>query len=57
MYIYAAVNTSGLTFSLPRYDEDEPASLEITMTGQLDTTRSDLDQLFKIEDEFGITDI
>lgn len=57
MVIYAAVNTSGLSFSMPRYDADEPSILEVTMTGQLDTTRSDLDQLFKITDEFGITDI
>ncbi len=57
MYIYAAVNSGGLSFSLPRYDADEPSILEVTMSGQLDTARSDLDQLFKIEDEFGITDI
>lgn len=57
MTIYAAVNTSGLTFSLPRYDADDIAVQEITMTGQLDVTRSDLDQLFKIEDQYGIADI
>ena len=57
MTIYAAVNSSGLSFSLPRYDADEPSVLEVTMTGQLDTTRTDLDQLFKITDQYGITDI
>jgi len=57
MYIYAAVNSSGLTFSLPRYDADEPSILEVVMTGQLDTDRAAQDQLFKIVDEFGITDI
>jgi hypothetical protein len=57
MVIYAGVNTAGLSFSLPRYDSDEPSILECTITGQLDTTRTDLDQLFKITDEFGITDI
>lgn len=55
--LYAAVNTSGLTFSFPRYDVDEPAVLEVTMTGQLDTTRTDLDQLLKIEDQYATTDI
>lgn len=57
MTVYAAVNTSGLSFSLPRYDSDEPSVLEVTMTGQLDTTRSELDKLFSISDSFGITDI
>lgn len=57
MTIYAAVNTSGLSFSLPRYDSDEPSILEVTMTGQLDTSRSELDKLFSISDSFGITDI
>lgn len=57
MIIYAAVNTSGLNFSMPRYDSDEPSILEVVMTGQLDTGRSDLDQLFKITDQFGTTDI
>ena len=57
MTIYAAVNSGGLSFSLPRYDSDEPRVLEVTMTGQLDTTRTDLDQLFSISDSFGIADI
>jgi len=55
--IYAATATSGLSFSLPRYDEDEPNSLEVQMEGQLDTTRSTMDQLFTIIDEFGTEDI
>lgn len=55
--LYAAVNTSGLTFSFPRYDADEPAVLEVTMTGQLDTTRTDLDQLLKIEDQYAVSNI
>ena len=57
MTIYAAVNTSGLSFSLPRYDSDEPSVLEVTMTGQLDTSRTELDKLFSITDQFGVTDI
>jgi len=57
MTVYAAVNTSGLSFSLPRYDSDEPSVLEVTMTGQLDTTRSELDKLFSISDSFGVADI
>ncbi|MBA4274022.1 MAG: hypothetical protein C0436_00050 [Alphaproteobacteria bacterium] len=55
--IYSAATTSGLTFTMPRYDADEPDALEVVMEGQLDTTRSDLDMLFKIEDEVNITDI
>jgi len=53
VYIYAAVNTNGLSFSLPRYDEDEPSALEVQMSGQLDTSRTSMDQLFSIVDEFG----
>ena len=55
--IYAATATSGLSFSLPRYDEDEPNALEVVLEGQLDTSRSSMDQLFSIVDEFGTTDI
>lgn len=55
--IYSAATTSGLTFTMPRYDADEPDALEVTMEGQLDTTRSDLDMLFKIEDEVNLVDI
>lgn len=54
MTIYAAVNSGGLSFSLPRYDADEPSILEVTMAGQLDTDRSDLDKLFSISDSFGV---
>lgn len=57
MTIHAATNTSGLNFSLPRYDADEPSILEVTMTGQLDTTLTDMAQLFTLTDEFGVTDI
>jgi hypothetical protein len=57
MTIYAAVNTAGLNFSLPRYDADDISTLEVTMEGQLDTTRSDLDQLFSIVDQYGATGI
>ena len=49
--IYSAINEGGLSLAFPRYDEDDITTLEITLTGQLDTTRSDLDQLLKITDE------
>ena len=55
--IYAAVNSNGFSFPLPRYDEDEPATLECVMTGQLDVSRTNLDQLFRIEDEYGVDGI
>jgi hypothetical protein len=57
MFLYSAVNTNGLSFPLPRFDEDEPASMEVVMEGQLDKDRVALDQLFKIEDEVFIEDI
>ena len=49
--IYAAVNEAGLSLSFPRYDADDIQALEVSLTGQLDVTRSDLDQLLKITDE------
>ncbi len=49
--IYSAVNEAGLSLSFPRYDADDISALEVTLTGNLDTTRSDLDQLLKITDE------
>jgi hypothetical protein len=57
MTIYAAVNTAGLTFTLPRYDADDISTLDVTMEGQLDTTRTDLDQLFSIVDQYGAAGI
>lgn len=53
VYIYSAVNESGLSMTFPRFDATDPTTLSVTMTGQLDETRSDLDQLFSIVDEYG----
>jgi len=52
--IYSAVNESGLSMAFPRWDATDPTTLAVTMTGQLDTSRTDLDQLFSITDEFGV---
>jgi hypothetical protein len=51
--IYSATNEGGLSFPFPRSDEDNPATMTITMMGSIDTTRTDKDQLFKITDEYG----
>jgi len=49
--IYAATNEAGLSLNFPRYDNEEITTLEVSLIGDLDTTRSDLDQLLKITDE------
>lgn len=54
--IYAVVNESGLTLSFPRFDNSDPTTIDLTLTGSLDTSRSDLDQLFAITDEYGTSD-
>jgi len=52
--IYSATNESGLSMSFPRHDATEPTTLSITLTGTIDTDRTDLDQLFSIEDAYGV---
>ena len=49
--IYSATNENGLILAFPRYDEENNTILEVVLNGDLDTTRSDLDQLLKITDE------
>ena len=49
--IYSATNEAGLSLAFPRYDEEDITTLEVTLNGDLDTTRGDLDQLLKITDE------
>lgn len=56
VYIYSAVNTNGFSITMPRHDADEPNILEFAIQGQVDTARTDLDQLFSIVDEYGIAD-
>lgn len=56
VYIYAAVNEGGLALTFPRFDSTDPNTIEVSLVGQLDTDRSDLDQLFSIVDEYGIQD-
>lgn len=52
--IHSGVNSSGLTLAFPRYDTDDITKLPITITGSIDATRADLDQLFSISDQYGI---
>lgn len=54
--IYSAVNTAGLSLAFPRYDNDSVTTLPITIRGECDVTRSDLDQLLSITDQYGIID-
>ena len=49
MYIYSAANEGGFTFGFPRYDVDDVPFQEISLVGTVDVTRSDMDQLFRIE--------
>ena len=49
--IYSATNENGLTLSFPRYDEEDITTLEVQLTGDLDTTRGDLDKLLRVFDE------
>lgn len=52
--IHSGVNSSGLTLAFPRYDTDDITKLPITITGSIDASRADLDQLFSISDQYGI---
>lgn len=52
--LWSAVNSSGLTFAFPASSSDKPASIDVTMTGGLDETRAEGDQLIEIIDEIGI---
>lgn len=49
--IYSATNENGLSLAFPRYDEEDITTLEVSLNGDLDTTRGDLDQLLRIFDE------
>jgi hypothetical protein len=49
MYIYSAANEGGFTFGFPRYDVDDVPFQEVSLVGTVDVTRSDMDQLFRIE--------
>jgi hypothetical protein len=49
MYIYSAANEGGFTFGFPRYDVDDVPFQELTLVGTVDVSRTDMDQLFRIE--------
>jgi len=53
--LFSAVNTAGLTFSFPASSADNPTSMDITMSGGLDSSRAVGEQLIEIIDEIGLT--
>lgn len=53
--LWSATNEAGLSFAFPASSGDAPASLEVTMNGGLDTSRTDGEQLVEIIDEIGIS--
>lgn len=53
--LWSATNESGLTLAFPAASNDNPATLPITLTGGLDTTRTSGEQLIEIYDEIGLT--
>ncbi len=53
--LWSATNSSGLSFAFPASSADKPTSIDVTMTGGLDTSRAVGDQLIEIVDEIGLT--
>jgi hypothetical protein len=49
MYIYSAANEGGFSFGFPRYDVDDVPFQEVSLVGTVDVSRTDMDQLFRIE--------
>lgn len=49
--VYSATQDDGFSMAFPRWDSTDPVTLPVTMTGKLDTSRTNLDQLFRIVDE------
>jgi hypothetical protein len=53
--LWSATNESGFTLAFPDSSGDEPASMPITLTGGLDTTKTSGEQLIEIYDEIGLS--
>ena len=52
--IWSATNENGITLSFPGSNADLPPAIEIRMTGGLDSTRTEGEQLLEIIDEIGV---
>jgi len=53
--LWSAKNEAGLTVAFPDSNADEPASMPISLSGRLDSSKSDGEQLIEIYDEIGLT--
>jgi len=53
--LWSAVNEGGFSLAFPDSASDDPASMAITLSGAIDTTRASGDQLIEIYDELGLT--
>lgn len=53
--LWSATNESGFTLAFPDSAGDEPASMPMTLTGGLDTTKTTGEQLIEIYDEIGLS--
>lgn len=53
--LWSATNDAGLTLMFNDSAGDEPASMPVTMTGGIDTTRAAGEQLIEVYDEIGLS--
>ena len=53
--LWSAKNEAGLTIGFPDSNADEPTSMPISLSGRLDSDKTDGEQLIEIYDEIGIT--
>jgi len=53
--LWSAKNEAGLTVAFPESNADEPASMPVSLSGRLDATKADGEQLIEIYDEIGLT--
>ncbi|MFA5092083.1 MAG: hypothetical protein WC483_06060 [Candidatus Paceibacterota bacterium] len=53
--LWSATNENGFSLAFPDSAGDEPASMPMTLTGGLDTTRTSGEQLIEIYDEIGLS--
>jgi len=53
--LWSATNENGFALAFPDSAGDEPASMPVTLTGGLDTTKSSGEQLIEVYDEIGLS--
>jgi hypothetical protein len=53
--LWSATNESGFTLAFPDSASDEPASMPMTLSGDLDTTKTTGEQLIEVYDEIGLS--